>query len=183
MRHFPYRETLQHEFKSDLRKLPLRTLLEAVICMANGPGGHIYLGVEDDGRISGLHPAHSNLAQLEQLICHYTRPHFHVQVHPAVVDGLVIGDIQVPVSPVPIATHDGVYRQRQLQNGNGEPECVRFRPARQSHPVSISEWPENGSETPGLTAVAGSHCAADGPLPAPSLRTGENGCRQHPVAD
>lgn len=129
MRHFPCHETLQHEFKSDLRRLPLRTLLEAVICMANGPGGSIFLGVEDDGRISGLHPSHSNLARLEALICKYTRPHFHVQVYPVVLDGLVIAQIEVPVSPIPIATRDGVYRRRQLQNGNGEPQCVRFRPA------------------------------------------------------
>lgn len=149
MRHFPYRETLQHEFKSDLRKLPLRTLLEAVICMANGAGGSIYLGVEDDGTISGLHPEHHDLKRLEQLICHYTRPHFHVQVHPAVVDGLVIAQLQVPVSPVPIATHDGLYRRRQLQNGNGEPECVRFKPSRKARPVSMFEWPDNDSETPG----------------------------------
>ncbi len=174
MRNFPQHETLQHEFKSDLRNLPLRTLLEAVICMANGPGGHIYLGVEDNGTISGLHPSHRNLAQLEQLICHYTKPHFHVQVRPAVVDGLVIAHIRVPVSPVPIATRDGLYRRRQLQNGNGEPECVKFKPAPQSRPVSMSEWPDNGLEIPDLTVAAECHCAADDPSPAPLPRKGES---------
>ena len=167
MRHFPYRETLQHEFKSDQRKLPLRTLLEAVICMANGPGGSIYLGIEDDGSISGLHPDHCDLKLLERLVCHYTRPHFHVQVHPLLVEGLVIAQVQVPVSPVPIATHDGVYRRRQLQNGNGEPECVRFRPARKAKKASMSEWPENGSETPARSDAAESRCVAGDPSPAP----------------
>jgi ATP-dependent DNA helicase RecG len=129
MRPFPQQETLQHEFKSDLRKLPLRTLLEAVICMANGPGGNIYLGVEDDGSISGLHPSHRNLKRLQRLVCHYTRPQLHIQVRPMIVDYLVIACIEVPVSPTPIATLDGLYKRRQLQNGNGEPQCVTFEPA------------------------------------------------------
>jgi|GEM_PF-6968564 ATP-dependent DNA helicase RecG len=167
MRHFPYRETLQHEFKSDLRKLPLRTLLEAVVCMANGAGGSIYLGVEDNGSISGLHPDHRDLKRLEQLICHYTRPHIYVQVYPLLVDGLVIAQVQVPVSPVPIATHDGLYRRRQLQNGSGEPECVRFKPARKAKPVLMPAWPENGSEKPVRSSVAKNQCAADDPSPAP----------------
>ena len=128
MRFFPVRETLQDEFKSDLRKLPLRTLLEAVICMANGPGGTIYLGVEDNGRISGLHPSHKNLQRMQSLICHYTEPHIYVQVYPLVVDYLVIACIKVPLSPVPIATKEGVYKKRQLQNGNGEPQCITFTP-------------------------------------------------------
>ena len=166
MRHFPYHETLQHEFKSDLRKLPLRTLLEAVICMANGPGGSIYLGVEDDGCISGLHPAHSDLKRLERLICHYTRPHFHVQVFPLVVDGLVIAQVQVPISPIPIATHDGLYKRRQIQNGNGEPQCVKFRPApAQRGPVA--ELPDTDSEIPDHLALVKNHCAVSGPSLAP----------------
>ncbi len=129
MRSFPRHETLTCEFKSDLRKLPLRTLLEAVICMANGAGGDIYLGVEDDGSISGLHPYRRNLKRIERLICQYTRPHFKVQVRALVVDYLVVARVSVPISPKPVATRDGLYKRRQLQPGNGEPQCVKFRPA------------------------------------------------------
>ena len=45
----PTQESLTCEFKSDRKCLPDRELIEAVVCMANGEGGEIYLGVEDDG--------------------------------------------------------------------------------------------------------------------------------------
>ncbi len=47
----PTQESLTCEFKSDRKCLPDRELIEAVVCMANGEGGEIYLGVEDDGRL------------------------------------------------------------------------------------------------------------------------------------
>lgn len=50
-------ESLTCEFKSDRKCLLDRELIEAVVCMANGDGGEIYLGVEDDGRVSGLQQA------------------------------------------------------------------------------------------------------------------------------
>ena len=50
-------ESLTCEFKSDRKCLLDRELIEAVVCMANGDGGEIYLGVEDDDRVSGLQQA------------------------------------------------------------------------------------------------------------------------------
>lgn len=127
MRIIPYHESLTCEFKSDRWLLPLNTLIEAVICMANGSGGAIYLGVEDNGLISGLHPQHRDLQQLERLVCQYTLPHLAVKIEPLLQDSLVIAKIQIPISSVPIATIDGRYKRRQLQP-NGEPECVKYRP-------------------------------------------------------
>jgi hypothetical protein len=57
----PKRESLTVEFKSDRNRLNDRDLIAAVVCLANTDGGDIYLGVEDDGTITGLHPAHQNL--------------------------------------------------------------------------------------------------------------------------
>lgn len=130
MRAVPYYETLYHEFKSDLRKYPLVKLLDAVMCMANGEGGTIYLGVEDDGSISGLHPAHRNLQRIERLLNRYTYPHARVQLSPELADGLVIARIQVPKSVTPIKNPAGAYLRRQLQDINQEPQCVRFVPKR-----------------------------------------------------
>lgn len=45
----PPRESLSVEFKSDLKKLPDRELIEALVCLANAEGGELWLGVEDDG--------------------------------------------------------------------------------------------------------------------------------------
>lgn len=51
-------ETLTVEFKSDQGPLPDADLIEAVACLANGQGGTLLIGVEDDGRVTGLHPRH-----------------------------------------------------------------------------------------------------------------------------
>ena len=47
-------ETLSVEFKSDLKGLPDRDLVAAVVAMANTEGGLILLGVEDDGSVTGV---------------------------------------------------------------------------------------------------------------------------------
>ncbi len=39
-----------------------------MVCLANTDGGEIYLGVEDDGQVSGLHPQHQNLSTLAAMI-------------------------------------------------------------------------------------------------------------------
>lgn len=53
----PQRETLEVEFKSDRAKLSDSDLVDAVVAFANTAGGTIYLGVEDDGTVTGLHQA------------------------------------------------------------------------------------------------------------------------------
>ena len=71
----PPRESLTVEFKSDLKKLPDRELIEALVCLANAEGGELWLGVEDDGRPTGLHAEHQLLEGLagNQLIKHGER--------------------------------------------------------------------------------------------------------------
>lgn len=60
----PLTETLTIEFKSDRKRLPDDDLVEALVCLANTEGGELWLGVEDDGTPTGLHPAHQSLAGL-----------------------------------------------------------------------------------------------------------------------
>jgi predicted HTH transcriptional regulator len=48
-------ESLTLEFKSDLKCLPDRELVAAVVALANTEGGNLLLGVEDDGTVTGLH--------------------------------------------------------------------------------------------------------------------------------
>lgn len=45
----PPRESLTVEFKSDLKRLSDRDLVEVVICLANTDGGQLWLGVKDNG--------------------------------------------------------------------------------------------------------------------------------------
>ena len=55
-RDIPERESLTVEFKSDRARLAERDLIAAVIRLANTEGGEIYLGVEDDGRVTDFTP-------------------------------------------------------------------------------------------------------------------------------
>ena len=55
-RTIPTEESLQIEFKSDRAKLFDRDIVLTVVCLANTAAGEIYLGVEDDTTVTGLHP-------------------------------------------------------------------------------------------------------------------------------
>lgn len=127
MRPIPTAESLTCEFKSDRKCLPDRDLIEAVVCMANGEGGEIYLGVEDDGRVSGLHPAHRFLDGMAALIANRTQPMLRVSVEQLEVNGLAVARISVPKCGQPVATSDGLLKRRRLQ-ANGQPECVPYLP-------------------------------------------------------
>ena len=70
----PYEETLSIEFKSDIKKYGDNDLFEDVVAFANTEGGDLYLGVEDDGMITGVHPEHANPVTLGAYIANNTVP-------------------------------------------------------------------------------------------------------------
>lgn len=146
----PAVESLTVEFKSDLRCLSDKDVIEAVVCMTNAQGGDIYLGVENDGRVTGLHANHQQLESLAALIANRTQPSVSVQVAALNAHGVTVARISVPSSPQPVATNEGLLKRRRLQ-GNGEPECVPFLPhefaARQAHfgLLDISAKPVSGA--------------------------------------
>ena len=127
MHSIPIKETLTCEFKSDQKCLPDRDLIEAVVCLSNSRGGEIYLGMEDDGTVTGLHANHQALDGLGAMIANRTQPSVHVTVEKLMVSGLVVAKITVPKSAIPVATSDGLLKRRRLQ-ANGEPECVPYLP-------------------------------------------------------
>ena len=49
-----FRENITIEFKSDLKKLSDDVIIESVVAFANTNGGRFFLGVEDNGDITGL---------------------------------------------------------------------------------------------------------------------------------
>lgn len=127
MRAIPTAESLTCEFKSDRQCLPDRELIEAVVCMANGEGGEIYLGVEDDGRVTGLHQDHRLLEGLAAMVANRTQPSLRVQVERLEVEGLPVARLVVPKCGQPVATGEGLLKRRRLQV-NGKPECVPYLP-------------------------------------------------------
>lgn len=64
----PEKETLEVEFKSDLKCLPDTELIDAVVAFANTSGGDLYLGVEDDGTVTGCHEKHRVLHGWQPLL-------------------------------------------------------------------------------------------------------------------
>lgn len=127
MRSIPERESLNIEFKSDLRRLPDAELVATVVCLANTEGGEIYLGVEDDGRLTGLHTEHQNISGLSALIANRTNPPLSVRISVLVEDAVTIARIEVPRSTRLVATSDGLLQRRRLQ-ADGTPQCVPFYP-------------------------------------------------------
>ena len=71
---FPHAETLTIEFKSDKKPLPDNDIIDAVVAFANTEGGDLYLGIEDDGTVTGLHPSHQDITRLTAFIANKTVP-------------------------------------------------------------------------------------------------------------
>ena len=124
----PGEESLTVEFKSDRECLGDDELIEAVVCLANAAGGRIYIGVEDDGRVTGLH--HSRPARVEPLsalVANRTSPPLAVICRELSLQGLRVAVVEVPKSLAIVARSDGLIKRRRLRM-DGRPECVPFLP-------------------------------------------------------
>ena len=160
----PRAESLTIEFKSDLKKLPDRELIEALVCLANAEGGELWLGVEDDGRPTGLHAEHCNLLGLAGLVAARTSPSLQVQVEAVEAAGLSLARIAVPKAASVVATAGGVYLRRRLKH-DGSPECVPMLPhERESRASSL------GLTDISAQPVAGATLADMDPLERERLR-------------
>ena len=118
-----FRETLTVEFKSDKSRLPDSDLIDAVVAFANTEGGKLYVGVEDDGEITGLHPAHKDSVQLAAFIANKTVPPVSVTVE--ALDGYVC--VTVPQMRSITASSAGKIQRRRLK-ADGTPENVPMYP-------------------------------------------------------
>jgi ATP-dependent DNA helicase RecG len=121
-------ETLQIEFKSDRDALNDDDLIEALICLANAQGGTLYLGVENDGAVTGLHASRpADISGLAALVANRTAPSLQVHAETVQHQHLRVATITVQRSPEVIARSDGLVKRRRI-GGNGQPECVPFLP-------------------------------------------------------
>jgi ATP-dependent DNA helicase RecG len=120
-------ESLTLEFKSDIKSLPDRELIAAVVALANTEGGELLLGVEDNGEITGLHANHCHTEGIPALIANKTNPSISVRVEAIETRQGTIARITVPKSRQLVSTSDGVLQRRRLM-ANGKPEAVPFYP-------------------------------------------------------
>ena len=123
----PEKESLGVEFKSDTKRLPDRELVASIVCLANTEGGLVYLGVEKDGSVSGLHPEHQNISGLIALITNRTNPPLSVRIEALDIQGKTIAKIAVPKSHRLVSTSEGLLQRRRLL-ADGTPQCVPFYP-------------------------------------------------------
>ena len=113
-------ESLTVEFKSDAKGLPDRDMIAAVVSLANTEGGDLFLGVEDDGTITGLQPNHENVSGLAALIANKTIPSLAVRVELLEPTGTKFVRISVPKSRQLVSTSEGLLQRRRLM-ADGKP--------------------------------------------------------------
>lgn len=123
----PLKETLTIEFKSDLSKLANSEFFEAVVAFANTEGGELYVGVEDDGTITGAHQDHLTPTTLSAFIANNTIPPISVRAE-VIEDSLPVLKISVSKSyNNVVATSSGKILRRRLK-GDGTPENIPMFP-------------------------------------------------------
>jgi len=122
-------ETLTVEFKRGTRQaLNDDLIVEAVVCLANGQGGKLLLGVEDDGTVTGLAPRHGQKTEaylLQAMILNKTESPVATDVTVVRVGEHDVAVISVPNVPMPVGTKSGKYVRRTTR-ADGKPECVPY---------------------------------------------------------
>ena len=130
MRTIPVKEDLFTEFKSDTKEkngLPDSELIEAVVGMANAEGGIIYVGVEDNGEITGLTKQHKDSSGVMALIANSTVPSISTRAEVITEEKIDILQIEVPKARTVTATSSGKTLRRRLKF-DGSPEAVPLFP-------------------------------------------------------
>jgi ATP-dependent DNA helicase RecG len=126
MRTIPTAETLDIEFKSDIKSYPDRDLIDEIVGMTNTIGGTLYLGVEDDGTITGVNKKHRDAIGVAALIANNTVPPIAVRAE-VITEGKDVLKIEIPRSRGVVATSSGRILRRRLKL-DGTPEVIPLYP-------------------------------------------------------
>ena len=122
----PEKESLTVEFKSDKKPLSDEIIIDSVVAFANTEGGDLYLGVEDDGSITGIHPSHRDITKLAAFIANKTIPPQSVRAE-LIEEALPVIRIQVAKSRSIVSSSAGKTQRRQIKM-DGTPENVPMYP-------------------------------------------------------
>ena len=132
---FPHAETLTIEFKSDKKPLPDNDIIDAVVAFANTEGGDLYLGIEDDGTVTGLHPSHQDITRLTAFIANKTVPPVSTRATILTDQNLQVLKISVPKYTSIVASSIGKIQRRRLK-ADHTPENVPLYPYEIPHRLS-----------------------------------------------
>ncbi|HEX8780884.1 MAG TPA: ATP-binding protein, partial [Nocardioides sp.] len=120
-------EDFRTEFKEHVND---DRLTEAIVCLANGDGGHLIIGVGDDGAVIGARPrhgSHTDPARVAALVANRTAPALAVIVEVIEIDGHTVIVIEVPRPSTLVATTTGLYIRRAI-DVSGHPQCLPMQP-------------------------------------------------------
>ncbi len=127
MRTIPEREALTVEFKSDRTGLSDGDLIDAVVGMTNTKGGDLFIGVEDDGTLSGARKQHLDVYGVSAMIANRTVPPIAVRAEIISESDIPVLHLEIPMSRAVVASSDGRILRRRLKV-DGSPESVPFYP-------------------------------------------------------
>ena len=132
---FPTKETMTIEFKSDKNCLPDSDIIDVVVAFANTEGGTLYLGLEDDGTVTGLHKKHRDITRLTAFLANKTVPPVSTRALILTQGPLEVLQLDVPKSNAIVASSSGKILRRRLK-ADGTPENVPMYPYEIPHRLS-----------------------------------------------
>ncbi len=135
MRNIPEKETLTVEFKSDKKPLPDSDIIDAIVAFANTDGGDLYLGIEDDGIVTGLHTSHQDITRLTAFIANKTIPSVSTRASIINIKNYPVLKISVPKYTAIVASSSGKILRRRLK-ADHTPENVPLYPYEIPHRLS-----------------------------------------------
>ena len=135
MCNIPEKETLTVEFKSDKRPLPDNDIIDAIVAFANTDGGDLYLGIEDDGIVTGLHTSHQDITRLTAFIANKTIPSVSTRASIINIKNYPVLKISVPKYTAIVASSSGKILRRRLK-ADHTPENVPLYPYEIPHRLS-----------------------------------------------
>lgn len=123
----PQKESLTIEFKSDRKCLSDSDIIDAVVGLANTEGGSLYLGIEDNGAVTGLHSNHNDTLKMSVMIANRTVPSISVRINIVEINKNQVMVFEVSKSRSIVATANGKVLKRKLK-ASGEPENIPMFP-------------------------------------------------------
>lgn len=123
----PIKESLTIEFKSDRKCYSMSKLYSDLVGMANTDGGWLFLGIEDDGTVTGVDAQHKDCQYMEASIQDNTVPSLFTHIHIEKWERKEVLAIEVPISRQLMMTSDGKYLRRRIKT-DGSPETVALKP-------------------------------------------------------
>ena len=127
MRTIPKKEALTVEFKSDQAGYSDSDLIDEIVGMTNTQGGDLYLGVEDNGEITGVGKKRQDPIGAVALIANRTIPSVSARAEIIEEEGYPVLKLEIPMSRTIVATTDGKILKRRLKL-DGTPENVPLYP-------------------------------------------------------